>query len=64
MSVTLQLAGPTRDSADVLYERVPVRLPPSLGEGITVGLLSTGAHTPCFSTVGFSGFAPLSTRLV
>ena len=58
------LAGPTCDSADVLYEQVPVELPLALGEGDTVRLLSTGAYTTCYSTVGFNGFAPLPTRLV
>ena len=58
------LAGPTCDSADVLYERTPVRLPLSLREGDTVRLLSTGAYTTCYSTVGFNGFDPLRTRLV
>jgi ornithine decarboxylase len=57
------LAGPTCDSTDVLYERVPVELPVDLAEGDTVRLLSTGAYTTCYSTVGFNGFAPLTTRL-
>ena len=58
------LAGPTCDSVDVLYERVPVDLPLALGEDDTVRLHSTGAYTTCYSTVGFNGFAPLPTRLV
>ena len=58
------LAGPTCDSADVLYEHTPVQLPLSLREGDTVRLLSTGAYTTCYSTVGFNGFDPLRTRLV
>ena len=57
------LAGPTCDSADVLYEREPVRLPLSLAEGDTVELLAAGAYTTCYSTVGFNGFAPLPTVL-
>jgi ornithine decarboxylase len=58
------LAGPTCDSADVLYEKSPVHLPLALGEGDTLRLLSAGAYTTCYSTVGFNGFAPLPTRLV
>ena len=58
------LAGPTCDSTDVLYEQVPVQLPLALAEGDTVRLLSAGAYTTCYSTVGFNGFAPLATRLV
>ena len=57
------LAGPTCDSADVLYEREPVLLPLSLAEGDTVELLAAGAYTTCYSTVGFNGFAPLPTVL-
>src|SRR5689334_19952400 len=58
------LAGPTCDSADVLYEQVPVQLPLTLAEGDVVRLHATGAYTSCYSTVGFNGFAPLATRLV
>ncbi len=58
------LAGPTCDSVDVLYENVPVQLPLALGEGDTVRLMSAGAYTTCYSTVGFNGFDPLPTRLV
>ncbi len=58
------LAGPTCDSADVLYEKQPVWLPLSLAEGDRVVLTSAGAYTTCYSTVGFNGFAPLTTHLV
>lgn len=58
------LAGPTCDSADVMYAREPVQLPLSLHEGDVVRLHATGAYTTCYSTVGFNGFAPLPTRLV
>jgi ornithine decarboxylase len=58
------LAGPTCDSADVLYQDVPVDLPLSLAEGDTVRLHSTGAYTSSYSTVGFNGFAPLPTHVV
>jgi len=57
------LAGPTCDSADVLYERHPVLLPSGLAEGDTVTFLAAGAYTTCYSTVGFNGFAPLPTLL-
>lgn len=58
------LAGPTCDSADVLYEHIPVDLPLVLGEGDEVRFLSAGAYTTCYSTVGFNGFEPLPTVLV
>jgi ornithine decarboxylase len=55
------LAGPTCDSADVLYQDRMVQLPLELAEGDEVRLLSTGAYTSCYSSVGFNGFAPLRT---
>ena len=57
------LAGPTCDSTDVLYEERMVALPLSLTEGDEVRLLSAGAYTSCYSSVGFNGFAPLPTVL-
>jgi len=53
------LAGPTCDSADVLYQVTPVHLPLDLAEGDIVRLESAGAYTSCYSTVGFNGFDPL-----
>lgn len=58
------LAGPTCDSADVLYESTPVDLPLALAEGDEVRIHSAGAYTTCYSTVGFNGFAPLPTVVV
>jgi len=55
------LAGPTCDSADVLYETTPVDLPLALAEGDEVRLHAAGAYSSCYSTVGFNGFAPLPT---
>ena len=55
------LAGPTCDSTDVLYEDVMVELPLSLAEGDQVRFHCAGAYTATYSTVGFNGFAPLST---
>ena len=53
------LAGPTCDSADVLYETTPVWLPLSLAEGDELRIHAAGAYSTCYSTVGFNGFAPL-----
>lgn len=55
------LAGPTCDSADVLYETTPVHLPLGLAEGDEVRIHAAGAYSSCYSTVGFNGFAPLPT---
>ena len=55
------LAGPTCDSADVLYEKQPYPLPISLEIGDKVLIEGTGAYTASYSSVGFNGFAPLKT---
>jgi len=55
------LAGPTCDSADVLYEREPYMLPVSLEIGDKVLIEGTGAYTATYSSVAFNGFAPLKT---
>jgi ornithine decarboxylase len=53
------LAGPSCDSADVLYERRPVQLPLGLEAGDKIRILCTGAYTTSYSSVGFNGFPPL-----
>ncbi len=55
------LAGPTCDSADVLYERYQYELPSDLRIGDRVQILSAGAYTASYSSVGFNGFQPLRT---
>jgi ornithine decarboxylase len=54
------LAGPSCDSADILYEKSDYHLPLGLTEGDHVDILSTGAYTTTYSSVGFNGFAPLA----
>jgi ornithine decarboxylase len=53
------LAGPTCDSADVLYEKEPYMLPVSLEIGDKVLIEGTGAYTATYSLVAFNGFSPL-----
>jgi ornithine decarboxylase len=53
------IAGPTCDSADVLYEREPYALPVSLAIGDKVLIEGTGAYTTTYSAVAFNGFPPL-----
>lgn len=53
------LAGPTCDSADVLYEKAEYRLPTSLKIGDKVTIMATGAYTTTYSAVNFNGFSPL-----
>jgi len=58
-TVPVVLAGPTCDSADVLYERTPYHLPQDLEAGDRLRIKSTGAYTTTYASVGFNGFAPL-----
>lgn len=53
------LAGPSCDSADVLYEKRPVNMPYSLRAGDRVLIRNTGAYTSTYSSVCFNGFPPL-----
>ena len=55
------LAGPTCDSADILYEKTDYRLPTALTAGDKVWILATGAYTTTYSAVGFNGFPPLAS---
>jgi ornithine decarboxylase len=55
------LAGPTCDSADVLYEKQPYLLPVSLEIGDKLLIEGTGAYTATYSSVAFNGFLPLKT---
>ncbi|KAA5606565.1 type III PLP-dependent enzyme [Roseospira marina] len=58
------LAGPTCDSVDVLYDRADLRLPLALRAGDRLRLLSTGAYTTTYASIGFNGFAPLAAHYV
>jgi ornithine decarboxylase len=58
------LAGPTCDSADILYERATCCLPEDLQEGDRIRILSAGAYTHTYASVGFNGFAPLRAACV
>jgi ornithine decarboxylase len=54
------VAGPTCDSADVLYETHKVEFPLDLEYGDRVIILNCGAYTSTYSSVAFNGFPPLS----
>ena len=58
------LAGPTCDSADVLYEKTPYPLPLSLTIGDEVLIEGTGAYTTTYSAVAFNGFEPLRSYVI
>jgi ornithine decarboxylase len=58
------IAGPTCDSADVLYEKNPYPLPLSLSVGDEVLIEATGAYTTTYSAVAFNGFPPLKAYVI
>ena len=53
------LAGPTCDEVDVLYEHAGYELPLALEVGDKITILSTGAYTATYASIGFNGFPPL-----
>ncbi|MCE9649904.1 MAG: type III PLP-dependent enzyme, partial [Parvibaculum sp.] len=55
------LAGPTCDSADILYEKANYHLPLALKAGDKVVILSTGAYTTTYSSIAFNGMPPLAS---
>jgi ornithine decarboxylase len=58
------LAGPTCDSADVLYEKEPYYLPVSLEIGDKVLIEGAGAYTTTYAAVAFNGFPPLKSYVI
>ncbi|MCK0168137.1 type III PLP-dependent enzyme [Jannaschia sp. S6380] len=58
------LAGPSCDSADVLYEKRPIQLPLSLRAGDKIVIRNCGAYTSTYSSVGFNGFPPLDCVVI
>lgn len=53
------LAGPTCDSADIMYEDHKYPLPLNLAIGDRLYWFSTGAYTTSYSAIEFNGFPPL-----
>ncbi|WP_375689220.1 type III PLP-dependent enzyme [Pseudooceanicola sp. LIPI14-2-Ac024] len=58
------LAGPSCDSADVLYEKRPVELPVGLKSGDRFLIRNCGAYTSTYASVGFNGFPPLDIVVI
>jgi ornithine decarboxylase len=58
------VAGPTCDSADVLYERRMYPLPETLVAGDELLIHDTGAYTTTYSAVAFNGFEPLKAVVI
>lgn len=55
------IAGPTCDSADILYEDTKIELPLNLAIGDRLYWFSTGAYTTSYSAIEFNGFPPLKS---
>lgn len=58
------IAGPTCDSADVLYEKEPYPLPISLEIGDELLIEGAGAYTTTYASVWFNGFSPLKAYVI
>jgi ornithine decarboxylase len=58
------IAGPTCDSVDTLYEKAGYRLPDALKAGDRLRLMSAGAYTTTYASIGFNGFAPLREHYI
>jgi ornithine decarboxylase len=60
----VNIAGPTCDGADILYERSAYRMPLELACGDRVEILSTGAYVTTYASQRFNGFAPLAEHYI
>src|SRR5690554_4557697 len=58
------LAGPTCDSADIMYEQYKYHMPLNLAAGDRLYWFSTGAYTTSYSSIEFNGFPPLKSYFV
>lgn len=58
------LAGPTCDSADIMYEDYKYKLPLNLAISDRLYWFSTGAYTQTYSAVEFNGFPPLESYFI
>lgn len=58
------LAGPTCDSADILYDKAGYALPEGLKSGDRLRIFSTGAYTTTYSAINFNGFEPLTAHYI
>jgi ornithine decarboxylase len=58
------LAGPTCDSADILYDKARYEMPVDLKIGDRVRIFSAGAYTTTYSAVNFNGFEPLKAYYI
>ena len=62
--VSVAIAGPTCDSADILYEKADYKLPEDLQIGDKLEIRAAGAYTTTYASVAFNGFEPLKTYCI
>jgi ornithine decarboxylase len=62
--VSVAIAGPTCDSADILYEKADYKLPNDLEIGDKLEIRAAGAYTTTYASVAFNGFEPLKTYVI
>lgn len=58
------IAGPTCDSADIMYEHYKYGLPLNLAIEDRMYWLTTGAYTTSYSAIEFNGFPPLKSYFI
>lgn len=58
------LAGPTCDGEDVLYDKADYQMPLELRVGDKIEILSAGAYTQSYCSIGFNGFPPLKSYYI
>ncbi|MFC3052615.1 type III PLP-dependent enzyme [Kordiimonas pumila] len=58
------IAGPTCDSADIMYEDYKYELPLNLAIGDRLYWFTTGAYTTSYSAIEFNGFPPLKAYYI
>ena len=62
--ISVAIAGPTCDSADIIYEKADYRLPADLEIGDKLEIRAAGAYTTTYASVAFNGFEPLKTYCI
>jgi ornithine decarboxylase len=63
-STEVIVAGPTCDSADILYEKYKYQMPIDIKEGDRVYILTAGAYTKSYSSICFNGLPPLKHYVI
>lgn len=58
------IAGPTCDSADVMYEKTEYNFPDNLQAGDHIIFHSAGAYTTTYAAQSFNGFKPLDEHYI